>query len=257
MRHRLLIVPLAIILTLIYLPLASVVLFSFNESSAPIMPIKGFTTDWYGVLFDDEVLRQALWTSVKIGLLTVLIVLVLATLAALALRGRRFRGRGAYEAVLGMPFLLPEVVTGISLLTLFNALELAPSITTILVGHVLFCLAAGLRVIAARVEGLPKAWTKQHATSGVGRSRRSGSSCCRGCGRRSVTAALLVFALLFDQTVITILVAGTENTLPTLLWAKLRLDTTPEVNALASLILAFSFLVAIPLGARAGRDLVR
>ena len=221
------------------------------------MPIKGFTTDWYGVLFDDEVLRQALWTSVKIGLLTVLIVLVLATLAALALRGRRFRGRGAYEAVLGMPFLLPEVVTGISLLTLFNALELAPSITTILVGHVLFCLAAGLRVIAARVEGLPESLDEAARDLGRGTLATFWFVLLPGMRSALVTAALLVFALSFDQTVITILVAGTENTLPTLLWAKLRLDTTPEVNALASLILAFSFLVAIPLGARAGRDLVR
>lgn len=257
MIKRILYLPLTLVLILIYLPLVSVVLFSFNAGSAPILPIDGFTTHWYSVLFNDADIRAALWTTIQVGLATVVFVLLIATTAAFGLRGRQFRGRATYEAVVGLPFLLPEVITGVALLTLLNTLKTQPSVTTIVVGHILFCLGAGFRVIAARVESLPR--SLDYASRDLGRGTVGTFYYVLLPGVRSalVTAALLVFALSFDQTVITIFIAGTENTLPTLLWAKLRLDTTPELNALATMMLFLSFLVTIPLGLRAGRELAR
>lgn len=254
--RRLLYIPLAIVLALVYLPLFSVVLFSFKQGSAPIMPIDHLTTNWYSVLFKDSQLQAALWTTLKVGVITVVIVLAIATAAAFGLRGRRFPGRGVYEAIIALPFLLPEVVVGVALLTLFNSLKVNPSIQTIVVGHVIFCLGAGFRIVAARVESLPRSIDEAAHDLGRGTLGAFWFVLLPGVRSALVTAGLLVFALSFDQTVITIFVSGTTNTLPTLLWAKLRLDTTPEVNALASLMLLTSFLVAIPLALRANKDLV-
>jgi spermidine/putrescine transport system permease protein len=252
---RLLLVPVVVAFVLIYLPLVAVVAFSFDSSSAPVMPVDELTTSWYSDLLADGDMHQALINTLKLGAATVVIALVIGTAAALGLRGRRFPGRGAYEFLIGMPFLLPEVVTGVALLTFFTQIDLPLSLTTILLGHVLFCTGAGFRVIAARLEGMPR--SLEDAAHDLGRGSFGAFWYVTLPGMRSalVTAGVLVFALSFDQTVITVLVAGTENTLPSLLWAKMRVGFTPELNALATLILLTTVLLSVPLALRARGDM--
>ena len=251
MRPRLIHLPVAIAFLLMYLPLVSVVLFSFNASSAPVMPIDHLTGDWYIQAAEDSGIREAVLNTLKLGLATVVICLLLATGGALGLRGRRIPGRGAYEFVIGMPFLLPEIVTGLALLTFFTQMHVPLSLTTILFGHVLFCTAAAFRVIAARLESMPL--SLEDAARDLGRGPFGAFWYVTLPGLRSalITSAVLVFALSFDQTVITVLVAGTQNTLPTLLWAKMRIGFTPELNALATIILLVTILLAVPVALRA------
>lgn len=248
---RLLLVPVVLAFALIYLPLLAVVAFSFDAGSAPVMPIDDLTTSWYSQLLGDADMHEALLNTLKLGVATVLVALVIGTAAALGLRGRRFRGRGAYEFVIGMPFLLPEVVTGVALLTFFTQVGMSLSLTTILLGHVLFCTGAGFRVIAARLEAMPR--SLEEAAHDLGRGSLGAFWFVTLPGMRSalVTAGVLVFALSFDQTVITVLVSGTQNTLPSLLWAKMRIGFTPELNALATLILVATVALAVPLALRA------
>jgi spermidine/putrescine transport system permease protein len=247
---RLLLVPVVIAFALIYLPLVAVVAFSFDASSAPVMPIDHLTGSWYSQLFHDADMHAALLNTLKLGAATVVISLLIATAGALGLRGRRFPGRGTYEFVIGMPFLLPEVVTGVALLTFFTQLHVPLSLTTILLGHVLFCTGAGFRVIAARLEAMPR--SLEEAAHDLGRGSLGAFWYVTLPGMRSalVTAGVLVFALSFDQTVITVLVSGTQNTLPSLLWAKMRIGFTPELNALATLILLATVALSIPLALR-------
>ena len=246
MSRHLLLIPVAIAAALIYAPLIVVAIFSFDSSSAAVMPIEGFSTGWYERLWDDADVRAALENTIKIGIATVVVCLLLATAGALAIRGRRFRGRGIYEFVIGMPFLLPEIITGLALLTFFQQTGVKLSLGTILIGHVVFCLGAAFRVIAARVEALPS--SLEEAARDLGRGPLGAFWLVTLPALRSalVTAALIVFALSFDQTVITIFVTSTDNTLPTLLWAKMRIGFTPELNALATVILAATVLVAVP-----------
>lgn len=250
-RNRLLAVPVAATFLLIYLPLVAVVLFSFSASSAPVMPLEGLTAQWYSLLLEDEIMHEAVANTLKVGAITVVVCLVLATAGALALRGRRFPGRGAYEFVIGMPFLLPEVVTGVALLGFFVQAGVTLSITTILAGHVLFCLGAAFRIVAARVEALPQSLEEAARDLGKGPFGAFRAVTLRGLRSALVTAGLLVFALSFDQTVITIFLTGTDNTLPTFLWAKMRLGFTSELNAIATLILLVTALLVIPLALRA------
>jgi ABC-type spermidine/putrescine transport system permease subunit II len=243
---RLLLIPVSIAAVLIYAPLIVVAVFSFDSSSAGVMPIESFTTDWYSSLFDDGDVKTAVANTLKIGLAAVAVSVVLATAGALAVRGRRFRGRGLYEFLIGMPFLLPEIITGLALLTFFQQVGVRLSLGTILIGHVVFALGAAFRVIAARVEALPP--SLEEAARDLGRGPLGAFWFVTLPALRSalVTAALIVFALSFDQTVITIFVTSTDNTLPTLLWAKMRLGFTPDLNALATVILGATMLVAIP-----------
>lgn len=245
-RH-LLLIPVALTFLVVYLPLVAVVLFSFKSSPAIVMPISDFTTDWYGVLWRDSEVHAALRNSLILGAATVGVTLVLATPVALALRGRRFRGRGAYEFVIGMPFLLPEIVTGLALLTFFTQVDIDLSKMTIVIGHVLFVVGAAFRIIAARVETLPT--TMEEAARDLGRGAVGSFvyATLPGLWSALAAAALIVFVLSFDQTVITIFLTGVDNTLPTLLWAKMRIGFTPELNALATVLLGITAVLAIPI----------
>jgi spermidine/putrescine transport system permease protein len=239
---------------LIYLPLVAVVLFSFDGSAAPVMPLKGWTLSWYSTLVHDQDIRDAFVNTLKIGALCDVIVMVVATMAALALRGRRFPGRSVYEAWIEMPFLLPEVITGVALLTFFSQTHIALSLRTILIGHVLYTLGAAFRLIAARLESMPP--SPEEAARDLGRGALGAFRLVTLPRARSalVTAALITFALSFDQTMITVLVTGTVNTLPTILWARMRIGFTPELNALAALLLGGSFVLSIPIALRLGRQ---
>jgi len=253
---RLLAIPTAFAFLLIYLPLVSVVMFSFNSSPIPVMPLEGVSTEWYSEVFADEALQESLFNTLEIGAMTVVACLVLATAGALAVRHRRFPGRGAYEFVIGLPFLLPEVVTGVALLGFFAETDVTLSMTTILVGHVLFCIGASFRLIAARLEALPA--SLEEASRDLGRTAIGTFVYVTLPGMRSalVASAILVFALSFDQTVITIFLTGTDNTLPTFMWAQLRLGFNSELNAIATLILLATTLLVLPLSLR-GRETQR
>jgi spermidine/putrescine transport system permease protein len=254
--RRLLALPAALAFLLIYAPLVAVVLFSFNESPVPVMPLQGVTTEWYTAAFDDDAMLEALSNTLEIGALVVVLCLVLATAGALAVRHRSFPGRGLYEFVIGMPFLLPEVVTGVALLGFFAEVDVALSKTTIVIGHVLFCVGASFRLIAARLEALPASLEEAARDLGRGPLGTFWTVTLPGLRSALVAAAVLVFALSFDQTVITIFLTGTDNTLPTFLWAQLRLGFSSELNAIATLILLATTLLVLPLALR-GREAER
>lgn len=236
---------------LLYLPLVSVLLFSFNAGSVPVLPMQGFTFSWYSQLWHDEEIREAFFTTVKLGVLSVLICVGLSTAGALAIRGKQFIGRSLYEGIIGLPIMLPEIVIGTGLVTLFNDVNITFSFWTILAGHVVFCVGAGFRVIAARAEALPR--SLEEASHDLGRGRLGTFWFVTLPGMRSalVTASLVVFALSFDQTIITIFLTGTDNTLPTLLYSRMRIGFTSELNALASVLLLFTVLLTIPIVLRA------
>jgi spermidine/putrescine transport system permease protein len=236
---------------LLYLPLVSVLVFSFNSGSVPVLPMSGFTFSWYSQLWHDQEIREAFFTTVKLGLLSVVICVSLSTAAALAIRGKRFFGRGLYEGIIGLPIMLPEIVIGTGLVTLFNDVDISFSFWTILAGHVIFCVGAGFRVVAARAEALPR--SLEEAAQDLGRGRLGTFWFVTLPGMRSalITASLVVFALSFDQTIITIFLTGTDNTLPTLLFSRMRIGFTSELNALASVLLIFTVLLTIPVALRA------
>ena len=220
------------------------------------MPIERYTISWYRALWFDGDMRAALYLTLKVAGCTVVIAVTLSVLAALGLRHRQFVGRGVYEFAINLPFLVPEIVVGLALVTFFNFAGVALSFETILVGHILFCLSAAFRVIASRLEALPSSLEEAARDLGRGAFGAFWYVTLPGLLSALLTAALLVFALSFDQTVITILVSGPQGTIPTVMWARMRLGFTPELSALATFILVATAALVWPIARWSRRQAV-
>jgi spermidine/putrescine transport system permease protein len=231
--------------TLVYLPFLVILLLSFNDSPAPTLPFKGFTTHWYSELLHDDALRSALGNTIKIGLAATVVSTAFGTLIALGLRNARFRGRGLYELALSLPFLLPEVTVGVATVTALDAAGVTLSLTTILIAHVLVTLVVAERTVAVRLSQIPPSW--EEASRDLGRSPVQTFFLVVLPNLRSalVSAALLTFTVSFDQTIITSLVAGNNATLPTFVFAQVRRGFTPELNSIAALFLVVSSLLGV------------
>ena len=233
-----------------YLPMMLIVVFSFNSSQVTILPLEQFSLRWYQQLFADREIIDAFRNTIMVGIGTVIISLVLGCTGAFALNRLRFRGKSVYEFVVTMPFVLPEIVTGIALLTFFGWVSLQLSLVTVLIGHVVFCLAVAVRTIGGRLQSLPRSFEEASYDLGAGRLRTFTLVTFPMIRTAIFTAALLIFTISFDETVITIFTIGHQNTLPMMIWAMMRRGFTPEVNAIATLTFVASIILIVIVGTR-------
>ncbi len=229
----------------LYAPIAVLVLFSFNTSRRNAV-WQGFTVQWYGSLLRNESILQALANSLKVGVAATVIATVIGTMAALALVRHQFRGKAAYNTLIFIPLIIPEVVMGISLLTFFVALGMRLSLTAIILAHVVFAISFVTVVVRARLLGFDR--RLEEAAMDLGANPRTTF--------RLVTlplifpgilaGALLAFTLSFDDFVITSFVAGVgSTTLPLKVYSMLRFGVTPEVNAISTIMLGLSFMLIL------------
>ena len=242
-RKSLALYALAYILFL-YLPVLLIPLFSFNDSAVVSFPIKSLTLQWYRNLLQETVLHDALGNSLKVGIVSALASTLLGMLAARALAGYRFPGRGAIASLIMLPLVLPEIIIGISLLIVLQQLGLSLSLFTVMLGHVLLCLPFAIIVLRSSFAGLDK--NLEHAAQDLGETplwvflRVTLPLIFPG-----VLASLLItFTISFDEFLVAFFLAGTEPTLPVYIWSQLRfIARLPNILALGSLILLFSFLL--------------
>ena len=230
---------------LIYAPFVVIVVLSFNESAAATLPFKGLSLRWYEKLMGNDAIIEAFRNTLLVGAIATIVSTSLGTVIALSLRRARFPGRNLYEYVLSLPFLLPEVIVGVATLTFLLALGVQLSLATIILAHVLVTLIVAERTIAVRLAQIPA--SIEEASRDLGRSPFQTFFRITLPNLRSalVTAALLVFTVSFDQTIITFLVAGTDQTLPTYVWAQVRRGFTPELNVVAAIFLVASSLLGL------------
>lgn len=228
---------------LIYAPFVIIVLLSFNDSPAATLPFKGLSLRWYEKLLSNAAILDAFANTLLVGAIVTIVATTLGTVIALSLRRARFPGRNLYEFVLSLPFLLPEVIVGVATLTFLLALGVRLSLGTIILAHVLVTLVVAERTIAARLAQIPD--SIEEASRDLGRSPFETFFLVTLPNLKTalIAAGLLVFTVSFDQTIITFLVAGTDQTLPTYVWAQIRRGFTPELNVIAAIFLvASSFL---------------
>lgn len=233
---------------LVYLPLILVMIFSFNSSEANLFPFQRFSLRWYGVMFSDDQMMAALRNSLTVGVATIALSLSLGISSALALRRLNFPGKAVYQFIVLMPFILPEITTGLALLTLFILLGIQLSLTTVIIGHTVYTLSIAHRLIAARLLQVPRSLEEASADLGAGWWRTFFLVTLPSIRTAVITAGLLVFAVSFDETAITVMVTGGDNTLPMIIWGMMRRGFTPEVNAVATLV----FVVSLGLMALVG-----
>ncbi len=229
----------------LYLPIVAVVLFSFN-SVRSLATFRGFSTEWYAAFFADESLVRSLWASLGIATVAALGSLVLGTMLALGLERTRGRAARVAGAVTLLPLVTPEIVTGVAALVFFTGVGLKLSLLTVTIAQITFSIAYVTVIVRGRLAAL----------SGEVEEAARDLGCTPWQALRLVTlpalvpallaAGLLVFALVFDDFVLAFFTTGVDpQPLPVRIYSSIRFGVSPAINAVGTLVLAFSALLIV------------
>ena len=235
----------AFVILVLYGPLLVAVFFSFFEFQNNAVQWDSFSFAAYLSLIEDEGIIEAVGNTLLVGAISVALALIFGTALAFHYNGSRSRFREILQLVIFLPFLMPPIMTGLSLLTFFREIEVPRSLVTVIIGHTVFMLALVYRIILARLQTLKASLVEASLDLGASRWQTFRYVLAPSLMSAIGSAALLAFALSFDETLITLLVTGTRNTLPMRLWAMMRMGFTPDINALVALILAGSTALSL------------
>jgi len=232
-------------LAFLYLPVSLIPLFSFNNSIQAAFPLRGFTLEWYRSLAGNEALRDALVTSLEVGLSAASI----ATLCGITIAYMDVFGQSrvalAISGIARLPILIPGVIIGIALLILVNLAGLGPSRVAIIAGHVLAGLPTTVVIMRGRFAGIPKSIPEAAEDLGAHEFHVFRKIMLPLSLPAVGSAFMLAFLTSFDEFIIAFFLAGTEQTLPLYIWSQLRFPKSlPIVMALGSSILAVSIIIA-------------
>jgi ABC-type spermidine/putrescine transport system permease subunit II len=241
-----------LVFVFLYIPLAIVVLYSFSGETVNVWPIGSYTTRWYGEMWNDPQIRRGIELSVKIGLISAGLAILLGTLAALAIDRFNFRGKGTLRFFVVLPITLPGIVTGIAMLSFFSLSGTDLSNRTIIIGHTTFCITLILNNVIARMSQIPRSLDEAAADLGATPWRTFWTVTFPLILPAILSGGILAFTLSFDEIVVTLFLKGRDATLPLVIWARLRRGFSPEINAAATMIIGVSF-VAIVIANRLAR----
>jgi len=230
-------------IAVLYIPMLVLIGYSFNAS--PLVSVwGGFSTSWYAQLIHNDQILDAAWLSLRIGVMVSTGALILGTLAAIALvRFKLFRGRLLLTGMVNAPLVMPEIVTGITQLLLFiSMLQLFGwphrGITTIVIAHIAFCTAYVTITVQSRLHSADRSLEEAAMDLGAGPVRAFIDTTLPAIAPALASSWLLSFTLSLDDLVISSFVSGPgASTLPMVIFSKVKLGVSPDVNALASLII--------------------
>ena len=239
----------------LYIPILSVIAYSFNESKL-VTVWGGFSTKWYGVLFDDRQMLEGIWLSLRIAAVTATGAVIIGTLAGLVLaRFGKFRGRTTLAGMVTAPLVMPEVITGLSLLLFFVAfadLPLVPDqrgFSTIAIAHITLTMSYVTVVVQSRLSTMDESLEEAAMDLGARPAKVFLVITLPIIAPAIVSGWLLAFTLSLDDLVIASFAAGpSTNTLPMMIFSKVRLGVTPEINALATLMVSTVTVFVIAAG---------
>ena len=236
----------------LYVPVLLLIVYSFNESRL-VTVWSGFSTKWYGELLRNQQLLDAAWLSIRIAATNATFAVVLGTLAANALvRHGRFRGRGAFELLLTAPLVMPDVIIGLSLLLLFVAMQQTigwpdgRGFTTITIAHLTFSMAYVAVVVRARLAQMDRSLEEAAMDLGARPLTVYLRITLPLIAPALLSGWLLAFTLSLDDLVIASFVSGPgSTTLPMVVYSSVRMGVSPQINALATLIVLFVAIAVI------------
>ncbi len=229
----------------LYVPIIILIAYSFNENRF-VSTWTGFSTQWYSVLFQDSQMGSALRLSLWVAGWSTVISTILGTLAAMAMERYRFRGKLAFDGVLYLPIIIPDIAMALSTLLFFVIMGIALSRNTILIAHVAFNIAFVAIIVRARLanmeDDLEEAAADLGANEWITFRRITLPLLMPGI----VAAALLAFTLSIDDFVISFFVAGPgSTTLPVRVYSMIRFGLSPEVNAVSTLMFVGSTILVV------------
>lgn len=243
----------------LYLPIGLIFIYSFNGNALNMMIWSGFSLDWYRSIFgmannladnvqyieSTDQLLGALRTSLSVALITALISTVIGTLTALALARFRFRLQGFYRMLLFMPMMMPDVVLGISLLIFFVNIGIPLGKVSIIIGHCSFLVSYVFIVVSARLAGMDTRLEEASADLGASPWYTFRRITLPMILPGVIGGALLSFIISMDDLVITYFISGVDSTtLPVYIYGMIRRGIKPEINAIATLLILASLLIA-------------
>jgi putrescine transport system permease protein len=238
-----------IVLTLgfafLYIPIASLIVYSFNKSRL-VTVWGGFSTQWYGALLRNDQILNAAWLSLKVAAISATLAVALGTLAGMVLaRFGPFKGRTLLSGLTTAPLVMPEVITGLSLLLLFVTMEQligwpqGRGMTTIIISHITFTMAFVTIVVQSRLAQMDDSLEEAAMDLGARPHKVFFLITLPIIFPALMSGWLLAFTLSLDDLVITSFVAGPgSSTLPMVIFSKVRLGVSPDINALATILVA-------------------
>jgi spermidine/putrescine transport system permease protein len=229
----------------LYLPILLLVVYSFNDSKLNLTWV-GFTTKWYGALFQNEVLLRAFQNSLIVAGATTLLSVFLGTTAAWLLHRYKFPAQQLIGLLIFIPMVMPEVLMGTSLLVLFVTLGIPLGYGTLIVAHTTFCFPFVLVGVQARLQGLDPSLEEAAQDLGATPVKAFWLVIVPYLMPAIVAGALMAFTLSFDEYIVTVFTSGAESqTLPLKVYGMVRVGLNPQLNALSTLFIGITALLVI------------
>lgn len=231
-------------LLFLHVPLALIVLYSFTtEDKSYQFPPPGYTFKWFGVAFFRDDIWAALTLSLRVATVATLVAIVLGTLAAAAVARTRFFGREAISLLIILPIALPGVITGISLRSAFNIMDIPFSFWTIVLGHATFCIVVVNNNAVARLRRTSPSLIEASMDLGADGFQTFRHVLLPNLATALLAGGMLAFALSFDEVIVTTFTAGQQQTLPIWMLSELvRPRQRPVTNVVAVFVIAVTFL---------------
>lgn len=242
----------------LYIPILILVIYSFNESRL-VTVWAGFSTKWYGTLLQNQAFLDAAAVTLKVGIISSTIATILGTMAAYVLvRGGRFFGRTLFSGMIYAPLVMPEVITGLSLLLLFIAIGLDRGVFTIILAHATFSMCYVSVVVSSRLVSFDKSLEEAALDLGCTPFDAFKSVTLPIIAPAVISGWLLAFTLSLDDLVIASFTAGpSSTTLPIKIYSAVRLGVTPEINALSTIMIGIVAFGVITVSLVSKRNIAR
>jgi len=228
----------------LYIPIVFLVLFSFETSNTPGLPITGLTLKWYETMLKDRQIQQAVLNSVIVAAIVAVVASVIGTMAAFPLVRARLRFADSIRLLFTLPIMIPGALLGIGLLLTFRrVLNVELSLATVIAGHLVFTVPFVLLIVSARLQGFDRRLEWAAADLGASPGQTLRHIVLPLISPAILAGALLSVTLSIDEFVITFFTIGPQPTLPLYIYTSIKLGVSPEVNAVATVILVATLSV--------------
>ena len=225
-----------LVFVFLYIPIFVVILFSFNTSEMNIV-FEGFTLQWYGSFFKNRTLMESLQNTLIIAAASTVISVVIGTLGAVGMVRYDFKGKKLVDMLLYVPIVIPEIVLGVALLSIFSILDMTMGLFTMTLAHITFCIPFVVISVRASLAGLDKSLEEASMDLGAGHVKTFLKITLPLIMPGVISGAILSLSLSMDDVIISFFVSGPgSTTLPLKILEMVKHGVSPEVNALSSII---------------------
>jgi spermidine/putrescine transport system permease protein len=235
----------AAVYAFLYLPIVTLIVYSFNGAGVGGFPPRDLTLHWYRILLQDDAIWVSVQNSLIVAVAAVGIALGFGIPAALALDRADFPGKAVFRRLVLLPLILPGIITGLSILMLVNMAQVKLSLATIILGHGTALISVATTEVFAGLQKLDRAQEEASLDLGASYWQTFWRVTLPNLKLPMIGAALLIFTLSMDEIAVSFFLIGRDNTLPLEIWGRLRRGITPEINAISTVLFVFSLLAIV------------